>query len=36
MKHFHLFLVFIITSALMTSCVTTKKYNALDASLKKM
>jgi chemotaxis protein MotB len=36
MKHFHLFLVFIITSTLMTSCVTTKKYNALDANLKKI
>jgi len=36
MKHFHLFLVFIITSIVMTSCVTTKKYNALDANLKKI
>ena len=36
MKHFHLFVIFIITSTLMTSCVTTKKYNALDANLKKI
>ena len=36
MKNLSFFLTFVIVSTLMTSCVTTKKYNALDANLKKM
>ena len=35
MKIFQLIAVFAVTSILMTSCVTTKKYNALNAELEK-
>ena len=36
MKQFRLLLVFVIASTFMTSCVSTKKFNALDANLKKL
>jgi chemotaxis protein MotB len=36
MKYFSFLLVFFAASTLMTSCVTSKKYNTLDASMKKM
>lgn len=36
MKQIRLLLVFAVVSTLMTSCVSTKKFNALDANLKKL
>ncbi len=35
MKILQLIVVFIVTSILMTSCVSTKKFNALDADMQK-
>ena len=36
MKHLQIAVVFFVTCMFMTSCVTTKKYKALDADLKKI
>ncbi len=36
MKYLQILLVLVLSGSMMTSCVTTKKFNALDASMKKM
>ena len=36
MKYLQILLVLVLSGSMMTSCVTTKKFNALDANMKKM